>query len=439
MSRPAPRRTLYAQMLVWLAGYGLLLSVVVMGHGFLVNEYAESLVWDSLLNSELDHFVARRTEQPDYRWRDSPALQLYSDAERPPPVSLQALPEGIHDEWTLGDAEVVVLVRQGARDRYTLVLDITELEQRETGIILTVIGLATLLVVVLGTLLAWGLRRAVRPLQTLEADIRGLVPDRSGQRIQVDASASSELAVIANALNDYQHRTELFLERERVFIDTASHELRTPIAVISGASELALAQPGLPLPARHQVQRILHTARHVEQLVTLLLTLTKDPARLARSIGSVALHDLLPEIVADHLHLLQGKALSIRVLRLAPCTVQAPLHMVQAAIGNLLRNAIEHSNQGEILISLDADATLTIDDPGHGMTPEEVSRVYTQLARGGGEPRQGGGIGLHLLARLCEHLAWVLTLQSTPGRGTVAQLGLARHLERPAAASAASP
>ena len=149
-----------------------------------------------------------------------------------------------------------------------------------------------------------------------------------------------------------------------------------------------------------------------------------DPARLSRSSDVVMLHELLPDIIDDHRHLLAGKDLQVIVDDLQPCSVSAPLHIVQAAIGNLLRNAIENSDRGEIHVRLDADATVTLQDPGHGMTPEDISRLYAQMARGGG--REGGGIGLDLLARLCEHLGWTLSIQSAPGRGTISRLRLSR-------------
>ena len=97
--------------------------------------------------------------------------------------------------------------------------------------------------------------------------------------------------------------------------------------------------------------------------------------------------------------------------------------VVQAAVGNLLRNALENSDRGVIRLSLSPRAVVTIEDPGHGMSPEEVSAIYARLARGGGD-RIGGGIGLELIARLCEHLGWTLDVQSDPSRGTVARLAL---------------
>jgi len=406
----------------WLFGYAVALTGAVMLHGFLVNEFAENLVWESLLQRELENHLQRTAEDPSYQWRHTDSLQLYSTPGQVAPPALSALPEGVHDDFWLNGRETVVLVQRVDGVNYAIVLDIADLEAQEATLTLFVAGLALILVVVMGLMVAWGLRRSLRPLLSLADDIGALAPDRAGQHVTVGRKASSELHIIANSLNDYLHRQDEFVERERVFNNTASHELRTPIAVIGGAAELALDQPGLLPAVRHQIQRIRRTARDVEHLITLLLTLAKDPARLMRTDDVVLLHELLPEIIDDHRHLLRGKALSIVVDELAPSSVSAPPHLVQAAIGNLLRNAIENSDQGDIHIRLETDATVVIQDPGHGMTPEEISRIYTQIARGGS--REGGGIGLELLGRLCEHLGWTLSIMSTPGRGTLSQLRL---------------
>ena len=61
-----------------------------------------------------------------------------------------------------------------------------------------------------------------------------------------------------------------------------------------------------------------------------------------------------------------------------------------------------------------------IADPGHGMTPEQISAIHARMARGG--EREGAGIGLDLIARLCEHLGWTLDFDSQPQRGTTARL-----------------
>ncbi|MFD0740213.1 ATP-binding protein [Lysobacter koreensis] len=418
------RSGLRQRIVVGLLGYAVLLTAAVLVHGFVVNEQAEQLVWQSLLGSELDHFIERSEADREYRWTDTETLKLF-DGSVPGrlPASLRGLAPGVHDDVDVDGGVRVVLVRDVNGRRLALALDIAELEQRETDLALTVLGSATVVIALLAIAIAWGVGFLVRPLSEMAQRIGSLRPDRAGERIEVAESASAELVVIADALNNYLQRNEHFVERERAFIDSASHELRTPIAVIAGATELALGQPGVPAAARNQLARIQRTARDVEHLISLLLVLAKDPARLASVSEPVALDQLLPEIVEDHRHLTRGKDLALVVDALPPSEIVAPLPIVQAAIGNLLRNAIENSDRGEIRIRLEPGATVVIEDPGHGMTPEEISAIYAQVARGGGD-RGGGGIGLDLIARLCEHLAWKLDIVSHAGRGTTTTLEL---------------
>lgn len=419
-----PRSGLRQRILLGVLGYTVLLSIAVLAHGILVNERAEQLVWKTLLTSELDYFVSRSRADAAYRWSDTVALSLYDGAVPDRiPAAFRGLDPGVHDEVQVGGQEYVVLVREVDGRKLVLALDIAELEADEFSLGLTVAVSSLLLVVLLGISVAWGVRRLTGPLTNLAADIGHLRPDLSGQRVAVPDRASEELLVIAEALNGYLERHESFVARERAFIDSASHELRTPIAVIAGASELALEQRGVPPLVRGQLARILRASIDVEQLISLLLVLAKDPARLADISDRLSLDQLLPEVVEDHRHLTADKDL-VLVLddNLPACEIIAPVQIVQAAIGNLLRNAIENSDSGEIRIRLEPAATVVIEDPGHGMSPEQISAIYARMARGA--RRGGGGIGLDLITRLCAHLGWQLELRSDLGRGTRTTLSL---------------
>ena len=413
------------RLLLALLAYVVLLSLVVIAQGNLVHERAERLVWRAMLNSELDHAAERMRDEPDYRWSNTHTMALYDGRDTALPQPLRRFGPGLHDDVNIDGRYYVVLVRRIDGRTLLLTLDVTDFEQREAHTAVNVIGAALGLIVVLGLLVTWMANRMVRPLSRMAEQIGELRPDLPAQHVDVRESASAELHVIADALNDYLQRNARFVERERAFIDTASHELRTPVAVISGSAELALQQTGLPPAAQRHLDRIRRTARDVEQLISLLLVLAKDPARLAQSSQRVVLDQLLPEIVEDHRHLTRDKALTIAVAPMPPIAITAPLPIVQAAIGNLLRNAIEHSDRGEITLRLEWPAKVVIVDPGHGMTPEEISAIYARVARGSGSMRGGGGsggIGLDLISRLCEHLGWQLQIDSHHGRGTTTTL-----------------
>ncbi|KAF1690394.1 sensor histidine kinase [Pseudoxanthomonas taiwanensis] len=420
---------LRARVTLWLVIYAALISLAVFIHGFIVNEQAEQLTWRSLLKSELAHFVQRSAEDPHYHWTDTETVQLYGDDDdSPAPPEFARFGPGIHDGIEYQGRDKVLMVQDVNGRRLVLALDITQLQAHENNLGLWMLVSNIIAIVLLGILVAWGLGRVVQPLADMAKRIHALRPDRPGQHIDVVKGASHEQVVIAEALNDYLQRNDTFVERERAFIDSTSHELRTPIAVIHGASELALDQPDTPPAVRHQLLRIRQTAESVEQLVTLLLVLAKDPRRLEKSSDYVNLDELLPDILDDHRHLCADKDLGLQLVELARCELFAPVAIMQVAIGNLLRNAIENSDRGVIRVSLLAPATVRIEDPGHGMSPEEIAAIYRRIARG--DPRQGSGIGLDLLGRLCEHLGWKLQLDSETGQGTVATLDMSGSLAK---------
>ncbi|MCY7313290.1 MAG: HAMP domain-containing histidine kinase [Pseudoxanthomonas sp.] len=417
-----PRQSLQRRILQWLVLYAVLLSAAVLAGGYIIHERVEHLAWESLLRAELDYHAQRAQNTADYVWQDSDTLRLFGAAGTPAlPDALQALPAGLHDNLSLDGVNSVALVDQLNGEPVAMALDLTRFEGVEGAATTAVAAGTIVLILILGLLVMWRLGRAIQPLAILAQQVQTLDPDASGQRVHADADATAEVAVIADAFNDYLERNARYVEREHAFIASASHELRTPIAVIAGAAELVLDRADLPAAARMQVQRIGRTARNVEPLLAVLLVLAKDPARITAGSEALALHELLPEIVEDHRQLTRHKDLRLVLDTLPACTIVAPVTMVQAAVGNLLRNAIENSDSGEVHIRLMTDATVVIEDPGHGMSPEQISTLYARVAR---EGRDGGGIGLDLIARLCEHLGWGLEFSSVPGRGTRATLRL---------------
>jgi signal transduction histidine kinase len=418
-------RSLSLRITAWVVAYMLLLSVVVIALGNSINEHAERMVWKAMLHSEIDHFDRRRADDPGYRWRDIEGAALYgAGSDRPVPAELARLKPGLHDDVSVDGRDRVVLVRVVDGGRQVLMMDIGEFEKNEYRLSVAMLAAVVLVLALLGIGLAWMLRRLVRPLAGMAADIGRLRPDHAGERILPAANASSEMVVIANALNDYLARNERFVERERRFIATSSHELRTPLAVIAGAAEVALGGQGLSPEARRQLERILRNARGVEQLIALLLVLARDPARLAAISETFRLDAMLPELVDDHRHLCAGKELELALAPLPACALHAPEGIVRAAIGNLLRNAIEHSDRGTIALALDERGVVSIEDPGHGMDAGEIAALYARMARDGdsSEARTGGGIGFELIARLCEHLGWGLRIEPREPRGTRAIL-----------------
>lgn len=414
-----PTRSLRRQITLGMLAYTLLLSLGIAIYGVTVIKNVEHLIWESLLRSEFEYFLECQRTEAGYRWDDTELLRLFgkgSDMPIPPEFDL---PAGVHDGISVDKKQFVVLASGTGADRSVMTLDITNTERIERQLIWIILGSSAVLVCILVLATIFGARRLVQPLSSLARSIAELSPDQNGQRVQIEPHALKEARVIAKRLNSYLAQIDEFVERERKFIRMASHELRTPISVIMSTAEVALD----PLISAHSsethLRRILATTHEMQNLVTVLLALARDPARLQSMMESVDLTELVPSIIQDHQLLAGSKELTFDIITMPPCSIHAPRQIVSAAIGNLVRNAIENSEHGKIRV-ITTDSGVTVQDSGHGVSESERSRIYTQLARTGSTTT--GGIGLELITRACVHLGWRLDISNLQSGGTKATL-----------------
>ena len=179
-----------------------LVAVVVATHGYIVNERAEHLVWQSLLESELAHFTRRHAVDPNYRldrYRDIQALRAAERCRASTRVRWRCSP-GVHDEVRARRGLYVALVRPPANGGDVLALDIYGIEQRERTLTLTMA--VSTAAVACGARSDHAPRRrlARRPLTSIARAIASLAPNRAGQRIDDRTSSRrSEAEIIAVA------------------------------------------------------------------------------------------------------------------------------------------------------------------------------------------------------------------------------------------------
>lgn len=425
------KRSLRARIALGLLGYTLLLAATIVSIGAAMHESFEWMVLRAQLDGEMAVYLQQRAHQPDAVLPRSGKLSSYvatpgSNAIRQLPKALHLLPPGLHDDILVDGVQSAVIVREVDGQRIYMLLDVSTLESEEQMVatlllIFSLLGAAVLVWVV------WTLAgRLVRPVAELSLDIDRLQPG-SGQRqrLGVPESATAEIVSIATAMNGLLDRVDALILREREFVNTVSHELRTPLAVIGGAAQLAEQQANLPDSVRKPLQRISQSAADVGQLIHLLLLLAKSPERLHESDEDFALDEWLPTLLNNHHHLIRDKDVQLELGPVCPGRLRAPPGIVQTAVSNLLRNAIENSHRGHVLISIEPAGVVRIRDSGHGMSPEEISRVYALQARGA-VAATGRGIGLALIVRICEHLSWRLDVIRHGEPGTLAVLDL-RH------------
>lgn len=413
------RYSLRRGLLLGIAIYTAILSIVVASHGYWVNERAEHSVWESMLRSEMQFFAQRRAQDAAYALPDTDTLRYYDDAALAS-SAFATLAPGVHDEVRVGAREYVVLVERLAHGSRALALDITDQERSETTLAAT-LALPVLLVAALMAALAyWGIGRLIRPLTRLAGAIPALQPDGRGPALEVPATAPTEVAVVIDSVNLYRQRIREHIDRERTFINLASHELRTPIAVVAGCAEVALSHADMTESLRPHLLRAHRTAMGMEELASMLLALARDPDRALRELEPVDLGAALPAIVEDFAFLASKKELAIGIDAGSLPKLRIPEPVMRAVVGNLIRNAIENSERGAIRIYSRDGVSLVVEDSGHGMSAAELSALYTRIAQT--EYASTGGIGLGLISRICDHYGWRLRLTPTPSGGTIARI-----------------
>jgi|HigsolmetaAR201D_1030396.scaffolds.fasta_scaffold15143_2 Signal transduction histidine kinase len=256
-----------------------------------------------------------------------------------------------------------------------------------------IFGWVTSVIVLFCYVLAW---RMVQPIRRLrEAVVRFGRGDLSSR---VESRSKDELGDLAQAFNEMADRIETLLTAERRLLQDISHELRSPLARLRFALELAKSSAD-PQTAFDRVNK------EVERLATLigeLLQVTRvegDPA--SRNVGAIDLTDFLKSLAEDCAIEAEARKCKIDLSVNEKVTFNGDRELLHRAVENILRNAIRHAPEGTpVQVKLDRQnghVLLSIRDHGPGVPEEHLDRIFRPFYRVEEDRnRDNGGVGLGL-------------------------------------------
>jgi two-component system sensor histidine kinase KdpD len=234
--------------------------------------------------------------------------------------------------------------------------------------------------------------------KTLTMNERDLLETMAGQiAVMIESYRFIENAQTARI-------TEESEKLHRTLLDSVSHELKTPLAVIRAATEgldTQLADGGPPL-AKTFLDEVKSANRRLERIVTNLLDMTRiESGRTPLNLEWSDVRDLL-ESAADQLsNEISRERIQIRVPENLPL-VRLDFGLIEQALCNLLINAVQHSPAGspvELAAQLDAGTLeLRVRDHGTGLTPGDEKKVFEKFYRGADSKTGGTGLGLSIVA-----------------------------------------
>ncbi len=437
MSEPArPRsRGVHWWTSVAFIALGLLTLLAISVQAFSGQLLIEDRYWSQLAQS-ISHEHARQVREgraaslPDTGFVRSWYVVKGRSASTPPPAHLAHQPPGMYSSDAAFMSHASLSEPDDGRSYHALVVDlppgklITQIDIEPLEHHQNLYGnLSALWILAFGVVIAgfisWLHANLVRPVRDLAARMQAVDPAVPGTRLPTDYKRE-EVQVIAQASNAHLERVDQFIQRERSLMDQASHEFRTPIAVIGGAADVLRQQP-LPESARPALARIEHAVEDLSETMVALLYLAREPLPGSEAQDVTVLHELLAQLTRDHEHLLLGKSARLQLGEIEATFIAAPEAMVRIAASNLIRNAIENTEQGDVAITL-KDGVLTVADASEGFDPAEAARRYRELLRQSA-PVRGQGLGLFLIGRICERFGWSLNL-SASDRGARAALDM---------------
>jgi signal transduction histidine kinase len=321
--------------------------------------------------------------------------------------------EGLY-EFNTEELHVAVIPADNAQRRAFVVFDVAGIEAASSEdwwwllVITGIVGTLGVLGFGLGVVV---MRRAVAPVAQLakvvaDIDLEHLSAE-DHKRIESSRFGDDEVGVLAATIEKTLERISAFVARERYFTSSASHELRTPITVITGALEL-LEQSDLSAADVKVVDRVRRATLDMKATIEMFLCLARET--------DDGLYDeqflvmpLVSQAIDQQRYLLSGKFVDIHFDELANARVCGHPQAFSIAVNNLVRNAFEHTlaGQGPITILIKERELLVTN---------QVSRDADEQHAPTDASSHGYGLGLGIVQRLCERNGWSFSLRADQAR-----------------------
>jgi heavy metal sensor kinase len=285
----------------------------------------------------------------------------------------------------------------------------------------------------------WLAVRALSPVEQLRKRTDAITATDLHLRIPV-ANEQDEIGQLTQTVNALFARLEHAFEEIKRFSADASHELRTPIAIIRSEAEMCLQQAPQDRTA-DRLKSIIEECTRVADLTSQLLQLSRAESNLSLTTAETfALNKLLVDIVDSF----QPLAITSQVIvefaeSKCDCSIRGNREAMRQVFHNLIDNAIKYNvPDGKVELSCyreNQEVVVEVRDTGRGIAHEDLPRVFERFFRGGKQaegPRifganashQGTGLGLSIVKRIVANHGGLCQIESRSGAGTLVRIRL---------------
>jgi len=248
-------------------------------------------------------------------------------------------------------------------------------------------------------------RKSLAPVVAMSSQAGRIGASNLGERLTVQ-NEKDELGHLAQSFNGLLDRLGESFDRQRRFMADASHELRTPVAILRGESEVALSQQERAPEEYRESLGVLHDeAERLSRIVEDLFTLTRaDAGQYPLQPSDFYLDELIAECVHSARTLAQAKKISLTFEGAPESPIHADESLLRRMLLNLLDNAIKYTPDfGRVGVACQRNGqeyVVSMADTGCGIPAELRPRIFERFFRAdkarSRSERDGGGAGLGL-------------------------------------------
>lgn len=270
--------------------------------------------------------------------------------------------------------------------------------------------------------------RSFRPIDRMVDQVEAISDGRSLHRRLNIGAAGQELSRLAGTLNEMIERLETSFGALRRFTADASHELKTPLAVMRADVERAMSPTSTETEQAVALEEALQQVTRMADLVDSLLTLARaDEGRFDLFREPVHLGPLVREVVETARLLGEESELTIDAPIIEEADVLGDLTRLRQLMLNLVTNAIKYTpRDGRVTITLargEEVVTFTVEDSGIGIAAADLPYVFERFwradrVRSRASERGGWGLGLAICQWIAQAHSGQLSVQSRLGRGS---------------------
>jgi heavy metal sensor kinase len=272
----------------------------------------------------------------------------------------------------------------------------------------------------------WMSRRALAPVDAMTSTARSISEHSLSQRL-AHLDTGDELERLAETLNQMMDRLEAAFKRITQFTADASHELRTPTALIRTAAELSLRRDRDSAEYREALGQILEESQRMGILIESLMTLARmDSGAESLNYTTVDIASVLREASSASQPLADSKQIRFeREIQNEPILVNADPHALRRLFLILIDNAVKYTPpDGRVSIMLEkngAGAIAQVRDTGIGISQEDLPYIFERFYRAdkARSRESGAGLGLSIARWIADAHRGSIRVESAVGQGTI--------------------